>query len=125
MQIPRHNSQLPTAPPLLAQRGLLRTLAGMIIAKYRRIADIPVQSLPNGRPLEQALEQLQLMVSMDLYLNETSRHAHIILPTGPAEHEQYDLVSNLFAVHNEAKYAGYFFLKIKAAFPGEARWSFL
>lgn len=67
----------------------------------------PVLSNPNGTQLDQALEQLDFMVSVDFYLNETSRHADLILPpTGPLEHEQFDLVFNLLAVRNVAKFSG-------------------
>jgi len=46
------------------------------------------------------------MVAIDIYLNETTRHAHIILPpTGPLEHGHYDLVFNLLAVRHIAKYS--------------------
>ena len=46
----------------------------------------PVMSTPNGRQLDVALAQLDFMVSLDPYLNETTRHAHIILPpTSPLE----------------------------------------
>src|SRR6185295_8578824 len=40
----------------------------------------PVLSTPNGRRLERALGQLEFMVSIDLYINETTRHADLILP---------------------------------------------
>jgi hypothetical protein len=40
----------------------------------------PVLSIPNGRRLEKALDQLEFMVSIDPYLNETTRHADVILP---------------------------------------------
>jgi NADPH-dependent glutamate synthase beta subunit-like oxidoreductase/formylmethanofuran dehydrogenase subunit B len=57
------------------------------------IAGNPVISVPNAKKLDHALEQLDFMVSIDFYLNETSRHADIILPpTGPFEHAHYDLV---------------------------------
>lgn len=47
----------------------------------------PVLSVPNGRRLERALDQLEFMVSIDPYLNETTRHADVILPpTGQLEH---------------------------------------
>ncbi|GAB1256562.1 hypothetical protein NBRC116494_10640 [Aurantivibrio plasticivorans] len=66
----------------------------------------PVLSVPNGTKLDQALEGLDFMVSIDFYINETSRHADIILPpTGPFEHEQYDIVFNLLAVRNLAKFS--------------------
>jgi len=66
----------------------------------------PVLSLPNGRKVESALQQLDFMVSIDFYLNETTRHADIILPpTGPLEHGHYDLALNMLAVRNTAKYS--------------------
>jgi anaerobic selenocysteine-containing dehydrogenase len=40
----------------------------------------PVLSVPDGDALEKALEQLNLMVSLDLYVNETNKHADYVLP---------------------------------------------
>lgn len=66
----------------------------------------PVLSLPNGSKVDKALQQLDFMVSIDFYLNETTRHADIILPpTGPLEHSHYDLVLNILTVRNTAKYS--------------------
>lgn len=66
----------------------------------------PVLSTPNGRRLERGLESLDFMVSIDLYLNETTRHADLILPpTAPLEHDHYDLAFNLLAVRNVARYS--------------------
>lgn len=66
----------------------------------------PVLSTPNGRRLERALGALDFMVSIDLYLNETTRHAQLILPpTGPLEHDHYDLAFHALAVRNTAKYS--------------------
>lgn len=66
----------------------------------------PVLSTPNGKQLDQALGQLDFMVAIDIYLNETTRHAHIILPpTGPLEHGHFDLALNLVAVRNVVKYS--------------------
>jgi anaerobic selenocysteine-containing dehydrogenase len=68
------------------------------------IAGNPVLSTPNGRQLDRALADLEHMVSIDFYFNETTRHARIILPpTGPLEHEHYDLVFNQLAVRNVAR----------------------
>ncbi len=70
------------------------------------IAGNPVLSTPNGRQLEAALGQLDFMVSVDMYLNETTRHADVILPpTCALEHDHYDLIFHIFAVHNTAKYS--------------------
>jgi anaerobic selenocysteine-containing dehydrogenase len=66
----------------------------------------PVLSSPNGRRLEAALAKLDFMVSIDLYLNETTRHAHLILPpTSPLEHGHYDLAFHLLAVRNTTKFS--------------------
>jgi len=65
----------------------------------------PVLSAPNGRRLERALPRLDAMVSVDGYLNETTRHAHVILPpVSPLQRSHYDLALNAFAVRNNAKY---------------------
>ena len=66
----------------------------------------PVLSTPNGRKLDEALEQLDFMVSIDLYINETTRHADIILPpTAPLEHDHYDLSFLMLAVRNVTRYS--------------------
>jgi anaerobic selenocysteine-containing dehydrogenase len=63
-------------------------------------------STPNGARLSRALSKLDFMVSVDLYRNETTRHAHIILPpTSTLEQSHYDLAFNVFAVRNVAKYS--------------------
>jgi anaerobic selenocysteine-containing dehydrogenase len=66
----------------------------------------PVLSTPNGRQLDEALSGLDFMISIDFYLNETTRHANVILPpTCSVEHDQYDLVFLHFAVRNVARYS--------------------
>jgi len=70
------------------------------------VAGNPVLSTPNGVQLEGALTGLDFMVAIDFYLNETTRHCDIILPpTAALEHDHYDLVFNLLAVRNIAKYS--------------------
>ncbi len=49
----------------------------------------PVLSVPNGRRLEKAIESLEFMVSVDLYVNETTRHADLILPPAWALTEEH------------------------------------
>ncbi|TXI83215.1 MAG: molybdopterin oxidoreductase family protein, partial [Cupriavidus sp.] len=69
------------------------------------IAGNPVLSTPNGRRMERALDSLEFMVSVDLYMNETTRHADVILPpTCTLEHDHYDLIFHHFAVRNTARY---------------------
>ncbi len=66
----------------------------------------PVLSCPGGERLDQALSGLDFMVSIDLYINETTRHANIILPpTGHLEHGQFDPVFHGLAVHNTIKFS--------------------
>ena len=66
----------------------------------------PVLSTPNGQQLDQALSQLDFMVSIDFYINETTRHADVILPpTCFVEHDHYDLIFMHFAVRNVARYS--------------------
>ncbi len=70
------------------------------------VAGNPVLSTPDGRRLARALEGLEYMVSIDIYLNETTRHASLILPTAWAlEHENYDLLLAPLGVRNVAKYS--------------------
>lgn len=69
------------------------------------VAGNPVLSTPNGRQLERALAGLEFMVSIDFYLNETTRHAELILPpTAPLEHDHYDTSFNLLAVRNVTRF---------------------
>ncbi len=66
----------------------------------------PVLSTPNGGRLERALHGLDFMVSIDPYVNETSRLATLILPpASPLTRDHYDLVFHIFAVRNTAKFS--------------------
>ncbi|RLD28563.1 MAG: molybdopterin oxidoreductase family protein [Bacteroidetes bacterium] len=78
------------------------------------IAGNPVLSTPNGKHLEEAFESLEYMVAIDIYLNETTKHANIILPTTTGlETPLYDLVFHQFAIRNTAKYSEVLFEKTK------------
>jgi anaerobic selenocysteine-containing dehydrogenase len=70
------------------------------------IAGNPVLSTPNSERLDKALASLEFMVSVDPYLNETTRHASVILP--PADATQaghYDFAFLQLAVRNTAVYS--------------------
>jgi anaerobic selenocysteine-containing dehydrogenase len=70
------------------------------------IAGNPVLSLPNGDRLADALDTLELMVSVDIYLNETTRHADVILPVPSVlERSHYDVALYSFAIRNVANYS--------------------
>ena len=69
------------------------------------IAGNPVLSTPNGERLARALESLECMVSLDIYLNETTRHADVILPgLSPLEESHYDVIFPQFGYRNAARY---------------------
>ncbi|WP_405062527.1 molybdopterin-dependent oxidoreductase [Kribbella sp. NBC_01505] len=69
------------------------------------IAGNPVLSTPDGRKLDEAFESLDFMVSVDPYINETTRHADVILPPAPPlEREHYDVIFHQFAVRNTARW---------------------
>lgn len=66
----------------------------------------PVLSTPNGRQLDEALESLDFMFSIDIYINETTRHANIILPpTSALERSHMDVAIAAVNVRNFAKWS--------------------
>lgn len=66
----------------------------------------PVLSTPDGRRLDRVLPRLEFMAAIDPYLNETTRHAHVILPpTSPLERSHYDVALNSYAVRDVAKFS--------------------
>ncbi|GEP37009.1 oxidoreductase [Nocardioides psychrotolerans] len=78
------------------------------------MAGNPVLSTPDGTSLARALASIDFMVSIDIYLNETTRHADVILPpTSALERDQYDLVFHNFAVRNTARFTPAVFAKAK------------
>ena len=70
------------------------------------VAGNPVLSTPNGARLANALGSLEFMLSLDVYLNETSRHADVILPgLSPLETCHYDMAFAQLAIRNCARYS--------------------
>ena len=71
------------------------------------IAGNPVVSTPNGGGrLDAALASLDFMVSVDIYVNETTRHADVILPApDPLAKSHYDVALLQLAVRNVANYS--------------------
>ncbi|HEX3761966.1 MAG TPA: molybdopterin-dependent oxidoreductase [Kofleriaceae bacterium] len=66
----------------------------------------PVLSAPGGPRIERALAGLDFMVSIDPYVNETTRLAHVILPpASPLERSHYDAALLAYAVRNVARYS--------------------
>lgn len=99
--LPEYGGELPVAAlaeeMLCEGQGQVRALV--------TVAGNPVLSTPNGRQLEQALHGLEFMLSIDLYINETTCHADLILPsTSALENDHYDSTFNLLAVRNVSRF---------------------
>ncbi len=110
--LPEFGGELPVAA--LAEE--IETEGAGQVRALVTIAGNPVLSTPNGRRLDAALASLDFMVSVDLYLNETTRHAHVILPpTCTLEHDHYDLIFQHFAVRNTARFNAPLFDKAPGA----------
>ena len=70
------------------------------------VAGNPVVSTPNSDRLESAIESLDFMLAVDIYVNETTRHADVVLPgPQPLEKSHYDLALYQLAVRNVANYS--------------------
>lgn len=70
------------------------------------IASNPVLSAPNGARLAQALDKLDFMLSLDIYLNETTRHADVILPgLSSLQESHYDIALQQFQYRNYVRYS--------------------
>jgi anaerobic selenocysteine-containing dehydrogenase len=70
------------------------------------VSSNPALSSPNGERLATAMNQLDFMVSVDIYVNETSRHADVILPgTSPLEDSHYDVAFSQLSYRNHARYS--------------------
>jgi anaerobic selenocysteine-containing dehydrogenase len=103
-EIPEIGAQIPCG--LLAEE-IEAASAGE--ARMRGLVTVmgnPVLSAPNGERLAKALDELEFMVSLDIYLNETTCHADLILPsTVQLEHENYDFLFETTTVHNFARWS--------------------
>ncbi|WP_236235144.1 molybdopterin oxidoreductase family protein [Pseudomonas faucium] len=99
--LPEYGGELPVAA--LAEE-MLTPGEGQVRALVT-VAGNPVLSTPNGRQLDRALQGLEFMLSIDLYINESTRHADLILPsTSALENDHYDSTFNLLAVRNVTRF---------------------
>ncbi|MCG7594427.1 molybdopterin-dependent oxidoreductase [Mycobacterium sp. PSTR-4-N] len=95
-------SELPT--PVLAEE--IETPGDGQIRAMITVAGNPVLSAPDGDRLDKALERVTFMVSVDPYLNETTRHADVILPPPPPSRApHFDVALNALAIRNNARYS--------------------
>lgn len=100
---PEAKGELPLSA--LAEEIDTATAEGEPIRALVAVASNPVLSAPDGDRLDKALGSLDLMVSVDPYLNETSRHAHVVLPPPPpSQSPHHDFAFNTLAVRNQVRY---------------------
>src|SRR5215216_852692 len=70
------------------------------------LAGNPARSTPNSGRIERALQSLDLYVAVDIYVNETTRHADVILPVpSPLQRSHYDLAFYQLSIRNIANYS--------------------
>ncbi|MFJ3305778.1 molybdopterin oxidoreductase family protein [Streptomyces sp. NPDC086549] len=100
---PEAKGELPLSA--LAEEIDTATDEGEPIHALIAVAANPVLSAPDGARLDKALDSLDFMVSVDPYLNETSRHAHVVLPPPPpSQSPHHDFAFNTLAVRNQVRY---------------------
>ena len=112
MQVARWRSRVRGLPEALGElpvAGLAEEIdtpgEGQVRALFT-LAGNPVVSTPNAGRMRRALEDIDLMVSVDIYVNETTRHADVILPApSPLYRSHYDLALYQLAARNVANYS--------------------
>jgi anaerobic selenocysteine-containing dehydrogenase len=93
-------------PPLATLADEIETPGQGQVRGLITIAGNPALSAPNGSRLDAAMASLEHVVAIDPYLNETTRHAHVLLPPAPPlSRAHYDLALSAFAVRNVAKFS--------------------
>jgi anaerobic selenocysteine-containing dehydrogenase len=101
-KLPEVNGELPVAT--LADE--IETPGENQVRALITLAGNPVLSTPNSDRLDRALSTLEFMVAVDCYLNETTRHADVILPPSRIlEKDHYDFYFNALAVRNVPRYS--------------------
>jgi anaerobic selenocysteine-containing dehydrogenase len=106
----RHHSRVSKAPEVFGELPMscmieeIETAGEGQLRALITISTNPVLSSPNGPRLSAALDSLDFMVSLDIYLNETTRHADVILPgLSPLEDFHYDVAFPQLSWRNHAR----------------------
>ncbi|MDV5144621.1 molybdopterin oxidoreductase family protein [Streptomyces sp. SBC-4] len=100
-----HHPEVKGELPLVALAEEIETPGDGRIRAVITVAANPVLSAPDGNRLDAALGSLDLMVAIDPYLNETTRHADVLLPPPPPSRSaHFDFAFNGFAVRDQARY---------------------
>jgi anaerobic selenocysteine-containing dehydrogenase len=98
--------------PVAALREEIETPGEGQVRAMLTVAGNPVLSTPDGARLDAALRGLDFMAAVDIYVNETTRHADVILPpTTVLERDHYDLAFHLLAVRDTARFTPAVFAK--------------
>ncbi len=112
MRLGRFKSRVRGVPEVLGELPVvclaeeIETAGADRVRALITIAGNPALSTPNGERLTRALATLDFMVSIDIYLNETTRHAHVILPgLSPLEQSHFPLAFTQLAVRNFVRYS--------------------
>lgn len=108
----RHASRVSGAPEVFGELPMtllaeeMETPGPGQVRALVTLASNPVLSAPHGGRIARALSGLDFMLSVDLYLNETTRHAHVILPgSSPLEDGHWDVPFPQLSVRNHARYS--------------------
>ncbi|WP_406056990.1 molybdopterin oxidoreductase family protein [Streptomyces sp. NBC_01077] len=100
-----HHPEVKGELPMVALAEEIETPGEGRIRALITVASNPVLSAPDGNRLDAALGALDLMVAVDPYLNETTRHAHVVLPPPPpSQSAHFDFAFNALAVRNQARF---------------------
>ncbi len=109
----RHASRVSGAPEVFGELPItclaeeIETPGTGQVRALITVASNPVLSSPGGPRLAKALDSLDFMVSLDIYLNETTRHADVVLPGwSPLQDTHYDVAFPQLSFRNHARYSG-------------------
>ena len=113
VSVGRHASRVSGAPevfgefPITCLAEEIETPGRGQVRALITVAGNPVLSSPGGPRLARALDGLDFMLSLDIYLNETTCLADVVLPGMSAlEDSHYDVAFPQFSYRNHARYSG-------------------